>query len=62
MKKIILTVLLKDNQIKSILGPKTSFPNTKWWDTEITVVVPLSDWESEKITVSTIRHYILTSK
>jgi hypothetical protein len=54
--------LFKNNQIKGILCPRTSFPNTKWWDHEIKVLVPLSDWESEKITVNTIRHYILTSK
>lgn len=53
-----ITVLLKNNQIKSILGPKTSYPNTTWWDKEITVSVPQADWEAEKVTVSTIRNYI----
>jgi len=58
MNEITITVLFKNNQIKGILGPKTSFPNTKWWDNEITITVPASDWESEKVTVSTIRHYL----
>lgn len=58
MNEVLITVLIKNNQIKSILGPKTSYPNTTWWDNEITVLVPQHDWEAEKVTVSTIRNYL----
>lgn len=57
MEKVILRVLFKDNKIKGILSPGTSFPNSIWWDREIKVEVPKSDWEMEKVTVSTIGRY-----
>jgi hypothetical protein len=41
-----------------LLGPKTSFPNTIWWDSEMQVDVPKIDWDLEKVTMSTIRQYI----
>ena len=58
MEEIIITILFKNNQVKGILGPKTSYPNTTWWDNEITVPVPKNDWDSEKVTVSTIQNYL----
>ncbi len=58
MNEVLITVLFKDNQIKSILGPKTSYPKTTWWDKEITILVPQSDWEAEKVTTTTIRNYM----
>jgi len=58
MEKITLIVLFKNNQVKGILGPNTTYPNTTWWDDQITVAVPKEDWDSEKITISTIRNYL----
>lgn len=58
MNEITITILFKNNQVKGILGPNTSSPNSKWWDNQITIPVPILDWESEKVTVSTIQHYL----
>lgn len=57
MNEVILTVLFKNNQVKGFLGPNTSYPNSIWWDKETKVAVPKADWEAEKVTVSSIRHY-----
>ncbi len=59
MEKITLTVLFKDNKIKGILNPDTSFPRSIWWDTEKKVEVPKTDWDMEKVTTSTIGKYFL---
>ncbi len=58
MNEVQITVLFKNNLIKGILGPKTSYPKTTWWDKEITVSVPQADWEAEKVTTTTIRNYM----
>lgn len=58
MEEIIITVLFKNNQVKGILGPNASYPNTTWWDNEINLAVPKDDWNSEKVTVGTIRNYL----
>lgn len=59
MEKITLTVLFKDNKIKGILSPNTSYPNSIWWDREMKVQVPKTDWDMEKVTISTIGRYFL---
>ncbi len=58
MEDITITVLIKNNKFLGLLSLKTSFPNSVWWDREISVNVPKEDWDAEKITISTIRHYI----
>ena len=58
MEEITITVLIKNNKFMGLLSPKTSFPHSVWWDKEISVNVPKADWEAEKVTISTIRHYI----
>lgn len=58
MDQITVTVLIKDNKFKGILGPNTTSPNSHWWDSELQVSVPKADWEAEKITISNIRNYL----
>lgn len=58
MEEITLTVLIKNNKFLGLLSPKSSFPNSIWWDREIFVNVPKADWDAEKISISTIRQYI----
>ena len=58
MEEITITVLIKNNKFMGLLSPKTSFPNSVWWDREISVNVPKADWDAERITISTIRQYI----
>jgi hypothetical protein len=58
MEEITITVLIKNNKFLGLLIPNTSFPNSVWWDKEISVTVPKADWDAEKITISTIRNYI----
>lgn len=58
MDQIIVTVLIKDNKLKGLFGPNTTFPNSHWWDSELRVSVPKADWDAEKITISTIRNYL----
>lgn len=58
MEEITITVLIKNNKFLGLLSPKTSFPNSVWWDRQISVNVPKADWDAEKITISTIRQYI----
>ena len=58
MEEITITVLIKNNKFLGLVSPKSSFPNSVWWDQKISVNVPKADWEAEKITISTIRQYI----
>jgi hypothetical protein len=58
MENVTITVLIKNNKFMGLLGPKTSFLNTIWWDSEMQVDVPKIDWDLEKVTMSTIRQYI----
>lgn len=58
MDQITVTVLIKDNKYKGLIGPNTTFPNSHWWDSELQVSVPKSDWEAEKVTITTIRNFM----
>jgi len=62
MENVTITVLIKNNKFMGLLGPKTSFPNSIWWDKEIQVDVPKIDWDSEKVTISNIRQYVSYTK
>jgi len=58
MENITITVLIKNNKYMGLLGPKTSYPNSIWWDREMKVKIPKTDWDLEKVTISTIRQYL----
>jgi hypothetical protein len=59
MENVAVTILIKNNKFMGILGPKTSYPNSIWWDREMKVEVPKTDWDMEKVTVNTIGKYLL---
>lgn len=62
MEEVVITLLIKDNKIMSLLGPNSCWPPTIWWDREMVVWVPKTDWEEEKVTGSTIHQYMKAGK